>query len=206
MVAIIFFKCKFMSKCWQMMNLEGVRLKLVDLKDAKEVTNYILSMEEENKYETMILMWSWWDARNKVNSSEQRRTVKEVVHQARNMTWKVCTMLKKTIKKHYKKAQACLAALTAISAQGMMRIQLESDSSNLVTALKSRVFDQSPAGMLLVEARQLIQLDFVSVEVSFTPTIFLSWDPDQPCVWLDPLPDFIKFLAVRDCTEPWTDE
>ncbi|KAK8443978.1 hypothetical protein SEVIR_9G060751v4 [Setaria viridis] len=91
---------------------EGVRLKLVDLKVAKEVTNCILSMEE-NKYETMILMWSWWDVRNKVNAREQRRTV-EVVHPARNMTWDVCTMLKKwdvctmlkkTVEKHHKKVQ-----------------------------------------------------------------------------------------------------
>jgi hypothetical protein len=42
-----------------MMNLEGVRLKLEDLNDAKEETKCILSMEEENNYVTIILMWSW---------------------------------------------------------------------------------------------------------------------------------------------------
>jgi ribonuclease HI len=51
-------------------------------------------------------------------------------------------------------AQACLTALTAISAQGMTRIQLESDSPNLVSALKSSAFDQSSAGFLLRKARQ----------------------------------------------------
>jgi hypothetical protein len=30
----------------------------------------ILSMEEKNKYETIFLMWSWWDARNKTKVGE----------------------------------------------------------------------------------------------------------------------------------------
>jgi hypothetical protein len=53
---ISFFKCKFVRKCWQLMKLEYMRLKLVDSKTASEVTNCILSMEENRKYETIILM------------------------------------------------------------------------------------------------------------------------------------------------------
>jgi hypothetical protein len=90
-----------------------------------------------------------------------------------------------------------MAALAATSAQGMIRIQLERDSSNLVNALKTRAFDQSLAGIFLMEARHLIELDFVFVEVSFTPCSCnmcahelacssLSWDPNQSYVWLDP--------------------
>ena len=240
------------------MNLESIRLKLVDLKTAREITDYILSMEENRKYETIILMWSWWDARNKVNAGEKRRTAEDVVHQARSMVWEVSAKQKKpNVKNHQKvkkwnppppdtlkvnidgaffmenkiggwgfivrdtngfavmagagklesvhdafcaEAQACLAALTAMSNQGMTRIQLESDSYNLVSALKSSAFDQSPAGVLLKEARHLIQLDFVDVEILFTPRscnlcahglahMSLSWDSDQPCVWFDPLPE-----------------
>ena len=55
----------------------------------------------------------------------------------------------------------------------MTRIQLESDSCNLVAALKSFAFDQSPAVGLLREARQLIQLDFVDVEILFTPDLVI---------------------------------
>ena len=55
------------------MNLESIRLKLVDLKTAREVTDYILSMEENRKYETIILMWSWWDARNKANAGKKKK-------------------------------------------------------------------------------------------------------------------------------------
>jgi len=109
-------------------------------------------------------------------------------------------------------AQACLAPLTAMSNQGMTRIQLESDSCNLVSAMKSSAFDQSPAGVLLKEARHLIQLDFVDVEILFTPRscnlcahglahMSLSWDSDQPCVWLDPLPEFVTSLTTCDYSE-----
>jgi hypothetical protein len=58
-----------------MMNLEGVRLKLVDLKNAKKVTSFIPFVEEENKYKTMILMCSWWGERNKANTGERRKIV-----------------------------------------------------------------------------------------------------------------------------------
>jgi len=95
----------------------------------------------------------------------------------------------------------------------MTRIQLESDSCNSVSALKSIAFDQSPAGVLLRKARQLIQLDFVNVEVLFTfrscnlcahglARMSLSWDWDQPCVWLDPLPEFVISLTACDFSEP----
>ena len=100
-----FFKCKFVRKCWQLMNLECIRLKLVDLKTAREVTNCILSMEENSKYETIALMWSWWDARNKANAGEKIRTVEEVVHQARSMVWEVSARLKKPIKKNHQKVK-----------------------------------------------------------------------------------------------------
>ena len=47
------------------------------------------------------------------------------------------------------------------------------DNSNLVSTLKSTAFDQSPACVLLREARQLIQLDFADVEVLFIPDLVI---------------------------------
>uniref|UniRef100_K3YZ44 Uncharacterized protein n=1 Tax=Setaria italica TaxID=4555 RepID=K3YZ44_SETIT len=32
----------------------------------------------------------------------------------------------------------------------------------------------------------------------------LSWDSDQSCVWLNPLPEFVKLLAVHNFPEPQT--
>jgi len=62
-------------------------------------------MEENSKYETIALMWSWWDARNKANAGEKIRTVEEVVHQARSMVWEVSARLKKPIKKNHQKVK-----------------------------------------------------------------------------------------------------
>jgi hypothetical protein len=55
-VSNCFFKYKYVHKWLQMINLEGVRLKLVDLRNDNKVTSCILSVEEENKYKTMILL------------------------------------------------------------------------------------------------------------------------------------------------------
>lgn len=57
---------------------------------------------------------------------------------------------------------------TAISSQGMMRIQLKIDSSNLVAALKSTTLIIHH-GMLILEVRQLIDLEFMFCYVSFAP-------------------------------------
>ncbi|RLM68850.1 uncharacterized protein C2845_PM17G08960 [Panicum miliaceum] len=69
-------------------------------------------------------------------------------------------------------AQACLVVyLNSHSSLGTTIIQLESHSSNLVCTLKSSAFDQLPAGVLLRETRQQIQLDFVNFEVMFTQSL-----------------------------------
>lgn len=67
------------------------------------------------------------------------------------------------------KAQACLAALQAMSANGMTCIQLETDSIALVTALKTCSYDQAPGGVFFKEARDLIRENFIKVDILFTP-------------------------------------
>jgi hypothetical protein len=44
MLAIVSLNTNMCAKCLQMMNLEGVRLNLVDLTNAKKVTSLILSV------------------------------------------------------------------------------------------------------------------------------------------------------------------
>ena len=51
---------------------------------------------------------------------------------------------------------ACLIAITAAADQGMMQIQLESDSMVLVKALKSADYDLSAGGTLFREAKFLL--------------------------------------------------
>jgi ribonuclease HI len=65
--------------------------------------------------------------------------------------------------------QACLAAITAATNHGMIRVQLESDSKMLVKALNLTYYDQSPGGVLFREAKFLISIQFTCVEVNYVP-------------------------------------
>jgi ribonuclease HI len=114
-------------------------------------------------------------------------------------------------------AQACIAGLQAASSHGMGRIILESDSVNTVKALQSDERDLSPASVLYKEARELILSSFISVQIAYIPRscnrsahelarLSLDWDPDQPHVWLDPLPSFVSDILVRDSAEPCVHE
>jgi hypothetical protein len=83
----------------------------------------------------------------------------------------------------------CLAAFTVVMDQGMSHIILESNSTILVQALQSSDYDFSTAGVLTREAKFLISMNFVHVDVvahELAP-VDLSWDPDQSHVWTQSL-------------------
>jgi hypothetical protein len=44
-----FLRCKFVKKCWRALNLEDLRLTLIDLNSAKQVATKILYLEEDKK-------------------------------------------------------------------------------------------------------------------------------------------------------------
>ena len=66
-----FLKCKFVKKCWRALNLEQLRLVLIDLNSAKQVAIKILSLEEDKKLLVIDFVWVWWDAWNKANVGEK---------------------------------------------------------------------------------------------------------------------------------------
>jgi hypothetical protein len=107
--------------------------------------------------------------------------------------------------------EACLAALYAAMDIGIWRIILETDSSNLATALRSASFDQSPGGVIYREARDLLDLHFVSGDVCAIPRSCnpcahelahsgLDRDPDAARIWNDPLPEFVIELVSDGLT------
>lgn len=65
------------------MNLEGIMTRLSTLLGAGQVSDCILSLKEEEKMAMIGLLWSWWNARNKANAGEQRRSTDEVTFSAR---------------------------------------------------------------------------------------------------------------------------
>ena len=83
-----FLKCKFVKQCWRALNLEDARqvLGLGGPSSAKQITEHVLSMPEEKKLLIIIgLLWAWWDARNKANARNQRRSTEEVIFKARSI-------------------------------------------------------------------------------------------------------------------------
>ena len=70
-------------------------------------------------------------------------------------------------------AHACLIAITAAADQGMMQIQLESDSMVLVKALKSADYDLSAGGTLFREAKFLLDTQFISFDVNYVTRLVM---------------------------------
>jgi len=81
-----FLKCKFAKQCWRALNLEEERTRFVDMQSALQVTDHILSLPEEKKLLVVGLLWAWWEARNKANAGEERKSTNEVICRARLLT------------------------------------------------------------------------------------------------------------------------
>jgi len=80
-----FLKYKFIKHCWQAAGIEEIRGKLCNLSTAQLVSEHILALKEEEKLLVIGLLWSWWDARNKVNAGEQLKSVNDIVYRARSV-------------------------------------------------------------------------------------------------------------------------
>jgi hypothetical protein len=74
-----FLKCKFVCKCWQALEMEQTRLELMKLCSSREVVQYVLAMEEAHQQRCVVLLWAWWEARNKVNAGEKMPSTTEII-------------------------------------------------------------------------------------------------------------------------------
>jgi len=109
--------------------------------------------------------------------------------------------------------EACIAALDVAMVRGISRVIIETDSTNLVSALCSNAFDRAPGGTIFSEARSILMQHFVPVSISSIPrtcnrcahelaSLGFARDPDLPGVWDDPLPEFVSTLVDRDHADP----
>ena len=100
-----------------------------------------------------------------------------------------------------------MAALEAALNRGISRVIIETDLTNLVSALHSNAYNQAPGGAIFSEARGVLEMHFDHVIFSAIPRacnrvahelarIGLSRDPDLPSVWEDLLPDFVTTLVA----------
>lgn len=65
--------------------------------------------------------------------------------------------------------KACLATLRAATDEGISQVIIESDSTNLVSAIQTSQFDQAPDGVIFRGIREVLSLQFVSVLFSSVP-------------------------------------
>jgi hypothetical protein len=69
------------------LNLEELRLALIDLNSAKQVATKILSLEEDKILLVIGFIWLWWDAGNKANVEDKIMYTEEMVHKVFSMKY-----------------------------------------------------------------------------------------------------------------------
>jgi ribonuclease HI len=76
----LFFKCKSMRLCWQLLNLEGMRELLLSQGSVQDILDKIWGCKEDIQQKIVILLWCWWSARNKLNAGERMKSPHEVTN------------------------------------------------------------------------------------------------------------------------------
>jgi hypothetical protein len=74
----LFFKGKKVKLCWQFLNLENVRMKLVNCQLGTEIIFKVWKFDKDIQLKVVILLWRWWSTRNKVNNGERLQNVEEI--------------------------------------------------------------------------------------------------------------------------------
>jgi len=69
-----FLKCKFVKRCWESLSLEPIRQNLLLKRSAWEVIMEVIAKKEEDRLKTVLLLWKWWDFRNKVDRGEKMQS------------------------------------------------------------------------------------------------------------------------------------
>ena len=109
-------------------------------------------------------------------------------------------------------ALACIAAIEGPSDIGIHRVLLESDSQQLVYALKRGDADLSDIGVLFREARSLCVLAFESYDfmhckrscnvVAHALAKYGFGSAESSLVWGELMPSFVLDLVASDVAEP----
>jgi hypothetical protein len=81
-----FLKCKFVKKCWQALNIESVRICLLQSTSARDMVHCILKLKSKERALVVCFLWTWWDAMNKAYG-EKIPNVDEVQHKTLEATF-----------------------------------------------------------------------------------------------------------------------
>jgi hypothetical protein len=76
----LFFKCKYAVKVWKLLNLDGCRAVLANKQSAKVVVCHIILLKAEEQMRVIVLLWQWWQERNKIREGDRRRTAEDLAY------------------------------------------------------------------------------------------------------------------------------
>ncbi|CAO1943396.1 unnamed protein product [Urochloa humidicola] len=93
--AHLFFKCREAKGVWARSMLEKERLLLMNVLSPRLVVEEMLKMKEDVGIKTLILMWSWWNERNRVREGELRTPPASLSHGVDCFAAEVLKVLKK---------------------------------------------------------------------------------------------------------------
>lgn len=72
-------KCKSVRQCWRELALESFKLHLLQSRSTEEFVLHILQLRPDVCLMVVVLLWRWWDVRNKVNAGELMQTCQGTV-------------------------------------------------------------------------------------------------------------------------------
>jgi hypothetical protein len=74
-----FIKCKAIRQCWRELGIEHIRLQLLHTNTAEEFISEVMKLRTDVGLILIVLLWHWWDVRNKVNAGELMPACQEMV-------------------------------------------------------------------------------------------------------------------------------
>lgn len=74
-----FLKWKRIRHCWRDLQLEDVRESLLNTHSGEEFVRNILDLKADRCTIIVLMLWKWWDVRNKINAGEASPSNEEVI-------------------------------------------------------------------------------------------------------------------------------
>ncbi|RLM75575.1 hypothetical protein C2845_PM15G11800 [Panicum miliaceum] len=173
----LFFKCKHVRKIWESMQLEDQRRVLEGCCSSEEVTQQIMQMKEEIQMKAIVLLWHWWNERNRVREGDKRREAHDLVYVIEKNAVEFLRLgsssgagnLTRLTNALQAEVRACLNGAKAAAKQGVGRVIMEKDSMVLAQAMKDNSYRLATAGGDILELKNFLNENFISCNVAFVP-------------------------------------
>nr|TKV94595.1 hypothetical protein SEVIR_9G305500v2 [Setaria viridis] len=134
--------------------MEQTRLVLLSAKSAKDFVWNVLQLEQSLACKVSLLLWKWWDVRNKVNGGDPIQNIhngfiirdytgEHVLAGAGNAGQLHDALMAEAV--------SCLKALETAELYGISHVQLDVDSSVLKEAITCDAYDRAPCGVFFTD-------------------------------------------------------